>query len=36
VIWGRIAWGLRSDYEVDEDPQKSKASEEYLAAQGKI
>ena len=36
MIWDRIAWGLRRDYEVDEDLQKSKAFDEYLAAQGKI
>jgi len=31
VIWGHIRWGLLTDYEVYEDPQKSKALDGYLA-----
>lgn len=34
VIWGTIRWGLLRDYEVYEDTEKSRALDEYLAANG--
>lgn len=34
VIWGRISWGKLRDYEVYEDTEKSRALDDYLAAQG--
>lgn len=32
VIWGRMAWGKLREYEVYEDTEKSKALDEWLAA----
>lgn len=31
VIWGKLAWGKLTEYEVYEDTQKSKELDEYLA-----
>jgi ketosteroid isomerase-like protein len=31
VIWGHLAWGKLTDYEVYEDTQKAKALDDYLA-----
>ena len=31
VIWGHIAWGKLTDYEVYEDTQKARALDDYLA-----
>lgn len=36
VIWGRMAWGLKRQYEVYEDTENSTALDEYRMANGEL